>query len=59
MTTAPERRSETTGLIRFYPDGSSTGGGVSLQRGRDRFDILVNWLTGGVAIHEQTVVAQR
>jgi general secretion pathway protein H len=59
MTTAPDRRGETTGLIRFYPDGSSTGGGVSLQRGRDRFDILVNWLTGGVSIHEQTVVAQR
>jgi general secretion pathway protein H len=57
-TTADERRSETTGLIRFYPDGSSTGGGVSLKRGGEQFDVLVNWLTGGVSIHEQTV-AQR
>lgn len=53
VTAETERRGDTTGLIRFYPDGSSTGGGVSLSRGGDHFEVLVNWLTGGVSIHEQ------
>ncbi len=52
FTVETERRGDTLGLIRFYPDGSSTGGGVSLSRGSDRFDVLVSWLTGGVSIHE-------
>ncbi len=39
--------------IRFFPDGSSTGGAVTLSRGGDRFEVLVNWLTGGVSVHEQ------
>jgi general secretion pathway protein H len=41
------------GLIRFYPDGSSSGGGLSIEAGGLRYDILVDWLTGGVTIHEQ------
>ncbi|HZB93798.1 MAG TPA: GspH/FimT family pseudopilin [Stellaceae bacterium] len=44
------------GLIRFYPDGSSSGGGVSLEAGGLQYEVLVNWLTGGVTIHAQTVV---
>jgi general secretion pathway protein H len=41
------------GLIRFYPDGSSSGGGLSIEAGGLRYDILVDWLTGGVTIHAQ------
>ena len=42
--------SESTGSVRFFPDGGSTGGRVSVASGERRFDIDVNWLTGRVAI---------
>jgi general secretion pathway protein H len=47
------------GLIRFYPDGSSSGGGLSIEAGGLRYDILVDWLTGGVTIHEQRPVPRK
>jgi general secretion pathway protein H len=47
------------GLIRFYPDGSSSGGGVSLEAEGLQYKILVDWLTGGVTIHAQTLVPKR
>jgi general secretion pathway protein H len=57
LTASSETLDEAVGGIRFFPDGSSTGGGVTLSRGADRFEVLVNWLTGGVSIHEQTANA--
>jgi general secretion pathway protein H len=43
---APERVSPSRGGIRFYPDGTSTGGDLRLSlHGRDT-RICVNWLTG-------------
>ena len=36
--------------IRFYPSGRSCGGTVSLAIPGARYDIRVNWLTGGVEI---------
>lgn len=38
------------GSIRFYPDGTSTGGGVEIARGGRRFVVTVDWLTGRVEI---------
>ncbi len=39
-----------SGRIRFYPDGTSTGGRVTLSDdGRD-YDVRIDWLTGRVAI---------
>jgi general secretion pathway protein H len=38
------------GSIRFFPDGTSTGGGVEIVREKRRFLITVDWLTGRVAI---------
>ncbi len=58
-TAEQERLSGTTGAIRFYPDGSSTGGGIALSLGRDRYDILVDWLTGGVSLHGRSDPAGR
>jgi general secretion pathway protein H len=52
-TAEDEELSKSVGAIRFYPDGSSTGGGIALSLGSERFDILVDWLTGGVSIHER------
>lgn len=39
-----------TAAIRFYPDGSSTGGRVTLAMGERKFLIDVDWLTGQVEI---------
>ena len=34
------------GAIFFYPDGSSSGGRITLQRGKRKQQIDINWLTG-------------
>ena len=38
------------GGIRFYPDGRTSGGGVTLRRDQLVFDVNVNWLTAGVLV---------
>ena len=38
------------GGIRFFPDGSSTGGGIEIVRNGRRFLVSVDWLTGRVEI---------
>ncbi len=50
VTAASEQLDETVGRIRFFPDGTSTGGRVTLSRDDRKFDITVDWLTGLVAI---------
>lgn len=40
------------GAIRFYPDGSSTGGRVTLASGERKLLVDVDWLTGRVSIKE-------
>lgn len=42
-----------TGYIRFYPDGSSSGGRVTLEWGDLLYRVDVNWLTGKVAISNE------
>lgn len=43
---------ESTGSIRFFSDGSSTGGWVKLTYGNKIWKINVNWLTGEIAMIE-------
>lgn len=43
---------EKHGAIRFYPDGSSTGGRVTLASGERKLLVDVDWLTGRVSIKE-------
>jgi general secretion pathway protein H len=43
---APERRGRSAGAIRFFADGTSSGGDIVLTLGARRARILVNWLTG-------------
>ncbi len=51
LTTAEsEQNSESEGNIRFFPDGSSTGGQISLAHAELEFIVDVNWLTGKVII---------
>ena len=41
---------EKVGAIRFFPDGGSNGGRVTLGVGERKYDVDVDWLTGRVAI---------
>ena len=43
---------ETTGRIRFFPDGASTGGHISVLMERVEWRINVDWLTGAVTREE-------
>jgi general secretion pathway protein H len=42
--------SDTVGSIRFFPDGGSNGGRLTLAVGERKYDVDVDWLTGRVAI---------
>jgi general secretion pathway protein H len=50
VTATQELIDEHTGSIRFFADGSSTGGGIRLAKGNNRNQVLVDWLTGRVSI---------
>jgi len=54
VTTADERLNDRSGAILFFPDGSSSGGGLSLVRDLQRHDIEVDWLTGRVTLARET-----
>ncbi len=38
------------GAIRFFPDGGSNGGRITVGAGARKFEVDVDWLTGRVAI---------
>jgi general secretion pathway protein H len=57
VTTADERLNDRSGAILFFPDGSSTGGGLSLVRDTRRHDIQVDWLTGRITLATGTGTA--
>jgi general secretion pathway protein H len=42
------------GEIRFFPDGSSTGGEVTLASSNAHRYVQVDWLTGRVAVYEDS-----
>ncbi len=41
------------GSIRFFGDGSSTGGRITLEWGKQLRRVDVNWITGAVAINDE------
>jgi general secretion pathway protein H len=43
---------ERQGAIRFFPDGGSNGGRVTVASGERKYEVDVDWLTGRVAILE-------
>lgn len=51
FTARSELESDRRGRIRFFPDGSSTGGRVTLASGEHRYHVDVDWLTGQVRVH--------
>jgi general secretion pathway protein H len=44
--------SDRVGAIRFFPDGGSNGGRITLAAGERKYDVDIDWLTGRVAILE-------
>lgn len=48
-----EFKDEETGHIRFYADGSSSGGRITLEWGGAVYKVDVNWLTGKVNISDE------
>lgn len=51
ITSAKEDQvNATTGRIRFFPDGSSTGGHITLQSNQRQWRVSVSWLTGAVSV---------
>jgi general secretion pathway protein H len=41
---------DKVGSIRFYPDGGSNGGRITVASGERKYEVDVDWLTGRVAI---------
>jgi general secretion pathway protein H len=52
FTAQSEAASERKAGIRFYPDGSSTGGRITLSVGERKYLVDVDWLTGRVSIED-------
>ncbi len=53
VTAQTELSGEGTANIRFFADGSSTGGRVTLERGNVSWQIDINWLTGQIELENQ------
>ena len=43
---------ESVGSIRFFPDGGSNGGRITVASGERKYEVDVDWLTGRIAILE-------
>jgi general secretion pathway protein H len=50
FTAQSELVNGTTGSVRFFPDGGSTGGRITVSARDRNYDVDINWLTGQVAI---------
>jgi general secretion pathway protein H len=50
-----DQPNDHTGRIRFFPDGSSTGGRITLQSGKRQWHVNVSWLTGEVRVVDTVV----
>jgi general secretion pathway protein H len=55
FTARSEQQNEQRGAIRFFPDGSSTGGRITLSTESMRYLVNVDWLTGRVRVIESVV----
>ncbi|HWD59054.1 MAG TPA: GspH/FimT family pseudopilin [Stellaceae bacterium] len=53
LTLASNRNATNSGVLRFYPDGSSTGGRVTVGDGAHTLVVGVDWLNGRVSIGDE------
>jgi general secretion pathway protein H len=49
MLTARREVQPAGGSIRFFPDGTSTGGSLELKKGRRAISVEIQWLTGRIS----------
>ena len=54
QTARSELMSETIGQIRFFPDGTATGGRIGLTLDGRHVEVIVDWLTGLVSVNHAT-----
>lgn len=50
VTDSAELSDGQTGSIRFFPDGTSSGGRIGLRRDPAHYRVAVDWLTGRIHI---------
>lgn len=50
VTARSEQSGMTSGRIRFFPDGSSSGGRIAVSRDGIRQEVNVDWLTGDISV---------
>jgi len=53
VTAQTELTGEGSANIRFFADGSSTGGRITLERGNTKWKIDINWLTGQIELENE------
>ncbi len=53
VTAQEELNGDGQAGIRFFPDGSSTGGRISLNRNGVLWQIDINWLTGQIELEKK------
>ena len=53
VTAQTELSGEGEASIRFFPDGSATGGRITLERGKAAWKIDINWLTGQIELESK------
>ncbi len=58
VTITQEQNDDAVGSIRFFADGSSSGGGVRLINGTNRDVVAVDWLTGRVVVGDEARAAR-
>lgn len=52
FTAQSDLLNEQVGTVRFFPDGGSNGGRITVAAGDRKYDVDIDWLTGRVAILE-------
>jgi general secretion pathway protein H len=53
VTAQEELSGDGVASIRFYPDGSSTGGRIKLEKNGTNWQIDINWLTGQIELEKK------
>lgn len=52
LTATSEVNSRKAGAIRFFPDGGSTGGKLTLVAEGRTWEVAVSWLTGEISVND-------
>ena len=52
VTAKSQIKSDELASIRFFPDGSSTGGRVTFAQGKSAWKVDINWLSGQIELNE-------